>query len=170
MAAPLRRPQELTRMPKDTSILLVANARPFEIGKLYFFRDRRMRRLMEKAGAARVAPPGLRRWTEASAWLEADVKSGLVSKVAQAVSTAIPASLANEGSGVGVAPRNPNGEAEQEERTTIDIEVSKAIAGVTAEAQRAVRFSSSDTGDEIGSALEDLTVIAEKIRKGWSAT
>ena len=41
MAAPLRRPQELTRMPKDKSILLVANARPFEIGKLYFFRDRR---------------------------------------------------------------------------------------------------------------------------------
>ena len=40
MAAPLRRPQELTRMPKDKSILLVANARPFEIGKLYFFRDR----------------------------------------------------------------------------------------------------------------------------------
>jgi type IV secretion system protein VirD4 len=169
MAAPLRRPQELTRMPKDTSILLVANARPFEIGKLYFFRDRRMRRLMEKAGAARVDPPGLRRWTEASAWLEADVKSGLVSKVAQAESAAIPASLANEGSVVRVAPRNPNGEAEQEERTTIDIEVSEVIAGVTAEAQRTVRFNSSDTDDEIGSALEDLTVIAEKIRKGWSA-
>lgn len=170
MAAPLRRPQELTRMPKDKSILIVANARPFEIGKLYFFRDRRMRRLMEEAGAARVDPPGLRRWTEASAWLEANVKSGLVSKIAQAESAAIPVSLANEGSAVRAALGNPNGEADREERTTIDIEVSEAIAGVTAEAQRAVRFNSSDTGDEIGSALEDLTAIAEKIRKGWSAT
>ena len=59
MAAPLRRPQELTRMPKDTSILLVANARPFEIAKVYFFRNRRMRRLMEQAGAAPVDPPSL---------------------------------------------------------------------------------------------------------------
>jgi type IV secretion system protein VirD4 len=170
MAAPLRRPQELTRMPRDRSILLVANARPFEIGKLYFFHDRRMRRLVEEARAAKIDPPNLRRWTEASAWLEANVKSGLVSKVAHAESAAVPASPASEGSAVGVAPRNPNGETEEEERTTFDIKVSKAIAGVTDEAQRVVLFNSSDTGDESGSALEDLTAIAEKIRKSWSAT
>jgi len=170
MAAPLRRPQELTRMPKDKSILLVANARPFEIGKVYFFRDRRMRRLVEEAGAARVDPPGLRSWTEAAAWLEANVMAGLVSKVARAESAAISGSVANEESAFGVAPRSPNGESEQEERASIEIEVSEAIAGVTAAAQRVVRLTSSDTGDEIGSALEDLTAIAEKIRESWSAT
>ncbi len=169
MAAPLRRPQELTRMPKDKSILLVANARPFEIGKLYFFRDRRMRRLLEQTGATSITPPRLRRWTEISAWLEANVKSGLVSKAAQAESAAIPISPSNEESGVGAAPGIPNGESEQEERAAVDIEISNAIAGIRAEAHRGAQSLSMEATGRIASALEEFTGIMERIRKAWGA-
>jgi hypothetical protein len=44
-----------------------------------------------------------------------------------------------------------------------------AVAGITAEAQRAGPSTFSDASDKMGSALNDLTAIAEKIRKGWSA-
>ena len=169
MAAPLRRPQELTRMPKDKSILLVANARPLEIGKLYFFRDRRMRQLAEQARVPTIDPPALRRWTEPSGWLDAHSKSGLATKAAQGESAPIPVSLASEGSAVEAPPGNSGGESAQKARAAIDIEISDVIAGVTAEAQRAGSSTSSDAGDEIGSALKDLTAIAEKIRKNWSA-
>ena len=81
----------------------------------------------------------------------------------------IPVSLASEGSAVEAPPGNSDGESAQKARAAIDIEISDAIAGVTAEAQRAGRSTSSDAGDEIGSALKDLTAIAEKIRKNWSA-
>ncbi len=91
MAAPLRRSQELTRMAKDKSILLVANARPFEIGKVYFFRDRRMRRLLEQAGTAPVYPPTLRSCTETSAWLDAHSGLALATRAAQGESETIPA-------------------------------------------------------------------------------
>lgn len=134
MAAPLRRPQELTRMPKDKSILLVANARPFEIGKLYFFRDRGMRRLMEQTRAPFIAPPSLRRWTELSAWLEAHSKSRLGTQAAQPESSAIPASLASQGSTIDVPPDSSAGESERKERVAIDEEILDALVGVTAEA------------------------------------
>lgn len=168
MAAPLRRPQELTRMPKDKSILLVANARPLEIGKLYFFRDRRMRRLMEQTGTATINPPSLRLWTESSAWLKARSKSALAAKATQVASGAIPASLAARGSANDVPADSSDGESAQKERARMEAEISDVIAGINAEAQRASRSASSGAGDEIGIALKDLTAIAEKIRKSWS--
>jgi type IV secretion system protein VirD4 len=169
MAAPLRRPQELTRMPKDKSILLVANARPFEIGKVYFFRDRRMRRLMEQAGAVSIERPSLRRWMEPAAWLEANLKSELVTKTTQIELGAIPAAPASEGSVVGARTGNSDVESVQNKHTVLDVVISDAIAGITAEAQRVSGYPSSEPGDEIGFALKDLTAIAEKIKKGWSA-
>jgi type IV secretion system protein VirD4 len=167
MAAPLRRPQELTRMPKDKSILLVANARPFEIGKLYFFRDRRMRHLMEQTGAVSIERPSLRRWMEPAAWLEATLKSELGTKARQVELGAIPAAPASEGSAGGAPTGSSNARAVQKKHTAIDEEISNAIAGVTAEAERASRSASSDAGDEIGPALKDLTAITEKIRNSW---
>jgi type IV secretion system protein VirD4 len=169
MAAPLRRPQELTRMPKDKSILLVANARPFEIGKLYFFRDRRMRRLMEQTGIVSVERPSLQRWMEPAAWLEAILKSELGTKAKQVELGAIPAAPASEGSVVGTPTGNSEVESVQNNHTALDVVISDAIAGITAEAQRVSGYPSSEPGDEIGSALKDLTAIAEKIQKGWSA-
>ncbi len=168
MAAPLRRPQELTRMAKDKSILLVANARPFEIGKLYFFRERRLRQLAVQAGAPAIDPPSLRRWTEPSAWLDAHSKPGLVSNAAQTESTAIPASLTSRRSAIDMGPRSSDDESAHEERAAIDAEISDAIAGVKAEAQRASRSAFSDASDEIGCALKDLTAMAEKIQKSWN--
>jgi type IV secretion system protein VirD4 len=164
MAAPLRRPQELTRMPRDRSILLVANARPFEISKVYFFRDRRMRQLMEQTGAAPIYPPTLPRWTETSAWLDVRSKLKLATKAAQCESETIPAVVAREGSAVEAPPGNSDGESAQS--AAIGVEISDAIAGINAEALRAV---SSDAGDDVRSALEDLTAITAKIRKGWTA-
>lgn len=168
MAAPLRRPQELTRMPKDTSILLVANARPFEIRKVYFFRDHQMRQLMEQPGAPSIEPPSLRRWMEPAAWLEAKLKSGLGTKALQADSGALPAALASEGSAGGAPTGNSDAGSVQKKHTAIDAEISDAVAGVTAEAERAGRSAPSDAGDEIGYALKDLTAITEKIRNSWS--
>jgi type IV secretion system protein VirD4 len=167
MAAPLRRPQELTRMAKDKSILLVANARPFEIGKLYFFRDREMRRLMEQTGAPSIDPPSLRPWTEASAWLEANSKSDLVSKVARAESPVIPASFASQRSAIAGPQDSSGGQSAAKERAAIDVEILEAITEISAEAQRS---GHSISGEQIASALQDLVVIAEKIRKGWTAT
>jgi type IV secretion system protein VirD4 len=170
MASPLRRPQELTRMPTDTSILLVANARPFEIGKLYFFRDRRMRRLMEKAGAARVDPPGLRRWTEASAWLETHSRSGLATKAGPGGSGAIPASLVSQGAAICAPTSRSDGESVQRKCAGIDAEISDAITGIKAEAQRAAQpLSPKEAMDGVGSALDEFTGIIESIRKAWSA-
>ncbi|RTL79638.1 MAG: type IV secretory system conjugative DNA transfer family protein, partial [Hyphomicrobiales bacterium] len=166
MASPLRRPQELTRMPKDKSILLVANARPFESEKLYFFRDRRMRRLMEQTPAPFIGPPSLRRWTEPPTWAEADSKSGPASKAAQSESGDIPTSLASRGSAIDKPPRSLERESAQKERAAIDAEISDAIVGITDEAQRASPSASSDS-EEIGFALKELTAIAEKIRGGW---
>ncbi|WP_363352314.1 type IV secretory system conjugative DNA transfer family protein [Methylocystis echinoides] len=169
MAAPLRRPQELTRMPKDKSILLVANARPFEIGKAYFFRDRRMRHLMEQTGIVAIERPSLQRWLEPAAWLEATLKSELGTKARQVESGAIPAAPASEGSVVGVPTGNSDVESVQNKHTTLDVVISDAIAGIIAEAQRVSGYPSSEPGDEIGSALKDLTAIAEKIQKDWRA-
>ena len=126
-------------MPKDKSILLVANARPFEIGKLYFFRDRRLGRFAQQARVGTIDPPSLRRWTEPSAWLDAHSKSGLATKATRDDSGAIPASLANEGSLVGVPPGISDDESARKERAAIDAETSHAIVGVSAEAQRAAR-------------------------------
>jgi type IV secretion system protein VirD4 len=169
MASPLRRPQELTRMPRDRSILLVANARPFEIAKVYFFRDRRMRHLMEQTGAVSIERPSLRRWMEPAAWLEAKLKSGLGTKATQVESGAIPAAPASAESIVGAPTGNSDVESVQNKYTALDVVISDAIAGITAEAQRVSGYPSSEAGDEIGSALNDLTAIAEKIQKGWSA-
>jgi type IV secretion system protein VirD4 len=168
MAAPLRRPQELTRMPKDKSILLVANARPFEIGKLYFFRDRRMRHLMEQTGIVSIERPSLQRWMEPAAWLEATLKSELGTKATQVELGAIPAAPASEGPVVGTPTGNSEVESVQNKLTALDVVISDAIVGITAEAQRAGRSTSSDAG-EIGAALNDLATITEKIRKGWSS-
>ncbi|GLI95294.1 type IV secretory system conjugative DNA transfer family protein [Methylocystis echinoides] len=168
MAAPLRRPQELTRMPKDKSILLVANARPFEIGKLYFFRDRRMRLLMEQTGIVSIERPSLQRWMEPAAWLEATLKSELGTKAKQVELGAIPAAPASEGPVVGTPTGNSEVESVQNKLTALDVVISDAIVGITAEAQRAGRSTSSDAG-EIGAALNDLATITEKIRKGWSS-
>ena len=168
MAAPLRRPQELTRMPKDKSILLVANARPLEIGKLYFFRDRGMRRLTEQAVGATIDPPSLRRWTEACAWLEAHSKSGRAMNTVPTAADAVPVSFASQGITVGAPPGGSDAESAQKISAAIDVGISDAIVGITAEAQWATR-SSSGAADEIGSALQDLTAIAEKIRKSWRA-
>lgn len=156
-------------MPRDTSILLVANARPFEIGKVYFFRDRRMRRLLEQAGTAPVYPPTLRCWTETSAWLDAHSELALATKAAQGESETIPAVAPSEGSAVAAPPGNSDGESAQKARAAIDAEIFDAVVGITAEAQRAGPSTSSDAGDKMGSALNDLRSIAAKIRKGWSA-
>ncbi|RTL89302.1 MAG: type IV secretory system conjugative DNA transfer family protein [Hyphomicrobiales bacterium] len=166
MAAPLRRPQELTRMPKDKSILLVASARPFEIGKLYFFRERQMRRLIEQTAVPLIDSPGLLPWTEPSAWLDAHLKSGLVSKAAQAESAATPVSHTNEKSAAEAPPGDSNQEGARKQRADVDMEVSDVIARINAEARQAI---SSHAGDDIGSALKSLTAITEKIRKDWSA-
>jgi type IV secretion system protein VirD4 len=168
MAAPLRRPQELTRMPKDKSILLVANARPFELGKLYFFRDRQMRKLIEQTGVPLIAPPALKSWTAPSAWLEAELKSGLGTKALQAELGAIPAALASEGPAGGAPTGNSEAGRVQKKHAAIDEEISDAVTGVTAEVERASSFAFSDAGDEIGFALKDLTAITEKIRTSWS--
>jgi type IV secretion system protein VirD4 len=169
MAAPLRRPQELTRMPRDRSILLVANARPFDIGKVYFFRDRRMRQLIKQAGTAPVYPPALRRWTETSAWLDAHSKLEPATMAAQGESETIPAVVASEVSAVDTPPRTSDREGAQKAHAAIDPEILDAVAGIIAEAQRAGPSTLSDAGDKMGSALNDLAGIAEKIRKGWSA-
>lgn len=165
MAAPLRRPQELTRMPKDKSILLVANARPFEIRKLYFFLDREMQRLMARTAAATFDPPNLRSWSEFSAWLEAPSESGPATKAAQADSAATPASLTNEGS-VDAGPQDGSGTQATKERSAIDVEILDAITEINAEAQRT---GHSVSGEQITNPLHDLGVIAEKIRKSWTA-
>lgn len=167
IAAPLRRPQELTRMPKDKSILLVANARPFEIGKLYFFRDRQMRKLIEQTEVPLIAPPALQCWTAPSAWLEAELKSALGTKAFQAELGTIPAALASEGSAGGAPTGNSEAGSVQKKHAAIDEEISDVVAGVTAEAERASRSASSDAGDEIRSAPKDLTAITEKIRISW---
>jgi type IV secretion system protein VirD4 len=169
LAAPLRRPQELTRMPKDTSILLVANARPFEIGKLYFFRDLRLRRLMEQTGVLSIDPPSLRRWTEPAVWLDAHSKSEPIPRAGQAGAGAIPDSLASEKSATETSPGGLNREGTGKEQADVNMEISDAIAGITAEAQRAGHAIPTASDGAIGSALEDLTGIAKKIRKGWSA-
>ena len=88
---------------------------------------------------------------------------------AQGESDTIPAVVASEGSAVGATPGNPDGESAQKARAAIDAEILDAVAGITAEAQRAGPSTFSEAGDKMGSALNDLTAIAEKIRKGWSA-
>jgi type IV secretion system protein VirD4 len=164
MAAPLRRPQELTRMPKDKSILLVANARPFEVGKLYFFRDPGMRRLVEQTGAHSIDVPSLRRWTEPSAWLGAHSKSGLATKTPQGESPLRSFTLQSEESKVGTT--NSDGDTGGE-RGALKAEISDSIAGIGAEVQRVIRSASSDATDDIGSALKEFTAIAERIQKNW---
>lgn len=81
----------------------------------------------------------------------------------------IPAVVVSEGSPVGAPPGNSDGESAQNALAAIDIEILDAVAGITAEAQRAGPSTFSDASDKMGSALNDLTAIAEKIRKGWSA-
>ena len=56
MAVPLRRPQELTRMPKDRSIVFAANSRPFEVSKVYFYKNAMFRHLMASAELSVVVP------------------------------------------------------------------------------------------------------------------
>jgi hypothetical protein len=63
---PLRRPQELTRMASDTSILLIANSRPFEVGKLYYYKVAGWRKLISSARTS-VIVPKLRAWSDAAA-------------------------------------------------------------------------------------------------------
>lgn len=129
-------------MSKDTSILLVANARPFEIRKLYFFRDLRMRRLMEQSSERSIEPPSLRRWIESAAWLDTNSKESLTGRA--------------------------EGEKAREELAAIDAATSEAVAGICTEAQRLGRRSSSNVADDLGSALKDLSTIAEQIREDWN--
>ncbi|WP_432806834.1 hypothetical protein [Methylocystis echinoides] len=107
-------------MAKDKSILLVANARPFEIGKFYFFRDCRMRRFMEQAGTSPVYPPALRPWTETSAWLDAHSKLTLATMAAQGDSETTLAVAASEGSAVESRPGTSARESAQKARAAID--------------------------------------------------
>ncbi|RTL80184.1 MAG: type IV secretory system conjugative DNA transfer family protein, partial [Hyphomicrobiales bacterium] len=164
MAAPLRRPQELTRMPKDTSILLVANARPFEIGKLYFFRDRRMRRLMEEAEGAPITAPSLGHWSDPIAWLGLPLKSEQTAKAPETEAGAIPAS--SQQSSVGEQPEKP-GKIAGAGQALGNAETLDALAGITCEARQAGRLA--EPSPEIASALQDLTRIAEEIRNRWRA-
>jgi hypothetical protein len=97
------------------------------------------------------------------------LKSELGTKARQVELGAIPAAPASEGSVVGTPTGNSEVESVQNNHTALDVVISDAIAGITAEAQRVSGYPSSEPGDEIGSALKDLTAIAEKIQKGWSA-
>jgi hypothetical protein len=82
-------------------------------------------------------------------------------KAAHAESAAIPDSAASQGSTID-APGISQCDSAHKERANIDVEISNAIAGISAEAQRAGR-------DEIEAALKDLTAVAERIQKAWSA-
>jgi hypothetical protein len=145
-------------MAKDKSILLVANARPFEIGRFYFFRDCRMRRFMEQTGTSPVYPPALRPWTETSAWLDAHSKLALATMAAQGDSETTLAVAASEGSALESRPGTSARESAQKARAAIDPEISNAVAA-------AGPPTLSDAGDKMGSALNDLAGIAEKIRR-----
>jgi type IV secretion system protein VirD4 len=70
MAAPLRRAQELTRMAANKSIVLVANARPFEVRKLFYYRSRSLKRLMERGKKVAVRIPKLRDWIDPPIWTD----------------------------------------------------------------------------------------------------
>lgn len=88
---------------------------------------------------------------------------------AQGESETIPAVVASEVSAVDTPPRTSDREGAQKAHAAIDPEILDAVAGIIAEAQRAGPSTLSDAGDKMGSALNDLAGIAEKIRKGWSA-
>lgn len=178
MGAPLRRPQELTRMPRDKSILLVANARPFEIGKLYFFRDRRLRRLMAQGDSAKILAPVLREWAEPPAWLDAQAKSGAggagvtmaATSVAREPDVRVEASSAPKsaapaaGSGANVASGPARADVE-----AIEAEIREALAGTNGHVDRAARGANPDESANITAALDDLREIAAKIEREWSA-
>jgi type IV secretion system protein VirD4 len=70
MAAPLRRAEELTRMAADKSIVLVANARPFEVRKLFYYRSGSLKRLMARGKKVAVRIPKLREWIDSPIWTD----------------------------------------------------------------------------------------------------
>lgn len=82
MAAPLMRPQELTRMSAKKSILLLANARPFEVTKVFYYKVRAFKQLMGRA-ATNVIVPKLRDWTEPA--ISAPPSAGVGARDAQSV-------------------------------------------------------------------------------------
>ena len=125
---------------------------------------------MEQTRVRSIDAPSLRLWTEPSVWLEAHSKSGPAKNAAPNAADAISVSPASRrGSTVEAPPGGSDAEIAKSIPAAIDVEISDAIVGITAEAQGASRSVSSGAGDEIGSALNDLTAMAEKIRKGWSA-
>jgi type IV secretion system protein VirD4 len=179
MAAPLRRPQELTRMPKDKSILLVANARPFEIVKLYFFRDRRLRRLMEHALAATTVLPILRKWSDPPAWLDARTKAS----AGRSTSHAATAVIAREGSApvdtpssekapilAGQERANSVGSPAPVEIEAIVAEIREVISGPIADANRAVQDFHPFETTKVGAAVDEFKAVASRIERDWPTT
>jgi len=173
MAAPLRRPQELTRMPKDKSILLVANARPFEIGKLYFFHDRRLRRLMVESESAKIIAPQLRRWADPPAWLDAKTKLG-AGKEAADLSTATTArqeddsSISRAALGNKAADDAESGfDPRRAERTAIEMEIRQALAETISDVDRVAQSDPSDGAGKISAALAEFRDISARIEREW---
>lgn len=179
MAAPLRRPQELTRMPQDKSILLVANARPFEIGKMYFYRDRRLRRLMAQNESTKILTPFLREWTDPPAWLDAQTKSGAGGAAITGAATSVareegvrveassePQSAAPAaGSGANVASGAARTEVE-----AIEVEIREALAGAYDEVNRVARGAHDERATKVTAAVDEFRIIAARIEREWRST
>ena len=171
MAAPLRRPQELTRMPKDTSLLLVANARPFEISKVYFFRDRRMRRLLAESDLMSLIPPTLQGSSEPPKWLDLNIRLSERGSAATAVgATRQQEGPSNSSSELtpGTADRTADAnEVARGKAQAIGREIRHALTDTLIDINRIAQSDVSEDAGKVSIALAEFRDLATRIEREW---
>ena len=183
MAAPLRRAEELTRMAADKSIVLVANARPFEVRKLFYYRSGSLKRLMARGKKVAVRIPKLRDWIDSPIWTDgARVELPSASQAAPVPTAPIVVFPKVERSAA-PALKTASVAVEDKNRTSADLkraemEARPQISALNEEIEAKLATALSTIDEELGSAgpetvaplkeaRDKLEATAQRIRTEW---
>lgn len=92
MAVPQRGPQELTRMHRVTSILMVANSRPFEVRKVFYYKSGALKRMMNASKRTQLVVPALDGWADKVLWTNAPTVTSIPGEIVTSTPVAAAAS------------------------------------------------------------------------------
>lgn len=182
MAAPLRRIQELTRMAKDRSILLVANARPFEVRKLFYYRNRAMKRLIGKARQIVIDIPHLSDWRDRPQWTDLEPENSSSTRASANATPPVAAPKSASSTEASLSPatskRVVDPPAPIDAHTAValtaaakpDREIDAAFVATLRKIDDAAAATAPEKAAELKEARETLLAIARRIKSEWPAT
>ena len=157
-------------MAKNRSILLVTNARPFEVRKLFYYHNGPMKRLMGRSRRIAIEIPKLFAWKDAPLWTDAGAMLASSQPTAdiQRNSTApeAPAKLASR-SAPSVAVSSQRRRVETPEASALDHEIDTELAAALANVDDAIANAPLDEMNKLLAMRNQFREVADRVKADW---